>query len=85
MTRTWKVYGADGHRQRGSFRESNSFTDYNGLKYEVLNSDRTGTNEYTIVKITGADADALLRALDGQICDGIFENCRVGRIEEVEA
>lgn len=85
MTRAWKVYGAGEHRQRESFRNSGSFTDYDGLKYEVLNSDRTGTNEYTIVKITGDDADALSRALDGQICDGIFENCKVGRVEEVEA
>lgn len=85
MTRAWKVYGADGHRQRESFRNSDSFTDYNGLKYEVLNSDRTGTNEYTIVKITGDDAGALSRALDGQISDGIFENSKVGRVEEIEA
>ena len=83
MTRTWKVYGAEGHRQRESFRKSDTFTNWDGLKFEVLNSDRTGTNEYTVVKITGADADALYRALDGQISDGIFENSRVGRIEEV--
>ncbi len=25
-TRTWKIYGADGHRQRESFRTSESFT-----------------------------------------------------------
>lgn len=83
MTRTWKVYGAEGHRQRESFRQSDSFKDNNGVKYEILNSDKTSTNEYTIVKVTAENADACYSALLGQISDGIFENNKVGRIKEV--
>ncbi len=85
MTRTWKIYGAEGHRQRESFRKSDSFRDNNGVEYEVLNSDKTGTNEYAVVKITAENAEACYDALLGQISDGIFENSKVGRIEEVGA
>ncbi len=82
-TRTWKVYGAEGHRQRESFRPSDSFRDYNGIAFVVENSDKTGTNEYTIVKVTAENADACHDALLAQIDDGIFENSKVGRVEEV--
>lgn len=86
ITRTWKVYGADGHRQRESFNESYSHDWSSGdqvRKIEVLNSDRTGTNEYTIVKITRNTKEECYQELEGQVSDGIFENSRVGKIEEI--
>jgi len=85
-TRAWKVYGAEGHRQRESFFESclEDFSDGNDVRIiEVLNSDKTGTNEYSIVKITRNTSDECLAELDGQLYDGIFENSIVGKVEEI--
>ena len=49
MTATFRVYGAEGHRQAESFAKSYNFTDWEGIYTEVHNSDITGTNEYTEV------------------------------------
>jgi hypothetical protein len=86
VTRTYKVYGADGHRQRESFCPSHKhdFTEGDNVRIlEVLNSDRTGTNEYSLVRITRNTAEECEREFYGQLYDGIFENCRTGRVEEV--
>lgn len=88
VTRTWKVYGADGHRQRESFGASLSFDTWpdeegNRDHVEVLNADRTGTNEYSIIRITAKTAELCERGLWAQISDGIFENSRVGKVEEI--
>lgn len=86
ITRTWKVYGADGHRQRESFFNSHKydFTEDNNIKIiEVQNSDRTGTNEYSIIKITRNTAEECLETLEGQLSDGIFENSITGEIIEI--
>lgn len=82
-TRTWKVYGKEGHRQRESFRKSETFTTWNGSEVEVKNSDKTGTNDYTVIRITAESAETCFDELIAQIDDGIFENSRVGRYEEV--
>lgn len=87
VTRTWKVYGADGHRQRVSFSPSVKY-DWSDERLgtrilEVRNSDITGTNDYTVVRITRDSAEECERELEGQITDGLFENSRVGRVEEV--
>lgn len=88
VTRAWKVYGADGHRQRESFGESYKYdfsTDEDGIRIiEVENSDKTGTNLYTIVRITRNTWGECEDEFKGQITDGIFENSRVGRIEEIK-
>lgn len=87
FTKAWKVYGAEGHRQRESFAPSAS---YNFSKFDdvrivvVKNSDVTGTNEYSIVEITRnteAECDA---EFEGQLSDGIFENSKTGKIEVIE-
>lgn len=86
ITRAWKVYGADGHRQKESFNHSNryDFSGDNGTRIiEVQNADVTGTNEYSILKITRDTAEECQKEMEGQISDGIFENVRVGIIEEV--
>ena len=86
VTRTWKVFGVEGHRQRESFNRS-YVLDFsrNGVTriIEVDNSDKTGTNQYTVVRITRDIAEDCEKELFGQISDGIFENARVGRYEEV--
>ena len=76
IARVWKIYGKDGHRQRESFGESYrlDFTEDNNVRIlEVLNSDVTGTNEYSIV----------ISTLFGQLDDGIFENSNTGKEEEI--
>ena len=86
ITRTWKVYGAEGHRQRESFNKSYKydFSKENDVRIiEVENSDKTGTNDYSVVKITRNTSEECQTELDGQISDGIFENSRVGIVEEI--
>lgn len=86
-TRTWKVYGLSGHRQRESFGDSYrwDFSTPDSVRIiEVLNADKTGTNDYSIISITRNTAEECELELDGQISDGIFENSRVGRIVEVK-
>lgn len=86
MTRTWKVYGANGHRQRESFGKSYRYDfskDGETRIIEVENSDKTGTNEYSIVRITRDTYEECERELLGQLSDGIFENSRIGKVEEV--
>lgn len=86
VTRSWKVYGLLGHRQAESFNESSrcDWTDGANVRIvETLNSDKTGTNEYSIVRITRNSAAKCLRELEGQMSDGIFENCRTGDAVEI--
>lgn len=89
-TKMWKIYGAEGHRQRMSFGESvrDDFTGSNewikGIRiFEAINADKTGTNDYTIIKITRETAQECDEELEGQISDGYFENARVGKVVEI--
>lgn len=87
VTKSWKVYGFLGHRQRESFNKSYKWDfseDDNVRIIEVENSDKTGTNDYTIVRITRNTDEECEAELNGQISDGIFENSNVGDIEEIE-
>ena len=52
VTRAWRVYGKEGHRQRESFNKSQSYDWTEGAnirRLEIENADKTGTNEYTII------------------------------------
>ena len=88
ITKMYKVYGRDGHRQRASFFASHHY-DFRESTYardiiiDILNEDRTGTNEYSLVIISGIDPGIITRELYAQICGGFFEDCGVGSIEEV--
>lgn len=87
-TRAWKVYGREGHRQRESFAESYTY-DFsnkdNGTRIiSVLNSDKTGSNDFTIIQITRNTREECAREFDGQLLDGIFENSDVGKVEEID-
>ena len=87
VTRVWKVYGMDGHRQKESFNDSYRYDfskDGQVRVIEVENADKTGTNDYSLVRITRNTYKECLEELEGQLTDGIFENYRTGRIEEVE-
>lgn len=87
IKRSWKVYGVNGHRQRESFFKSiiDDFSnERDGVRIiETENADKTGTNEYTIVRITRNTAQECEEELWGQISDGIFENSRTGKVEEI--
>ena len=86
VTRSWKVYGADGHRQRESFfpSEHYDFSDGDNTRIiDVLNSDRTGTNEFSIIRITRNTAEECEHEFYGQLYDGVFENSRIGKIEGI--
>lgn len=84
-TITFRVYGMDGHRQRASFGESEFWdfsNDTDGIrKIDILREDETRTNDYVYVRITRKTEDLVNKELQGQLSDGIFENCRYGKIE----
>lgn len=85
-TRAWKVYGIDGHRQRESFGKSYKYDFSEGTDVriiEVENSDKTGTNDYSIIRITRNSSEECEEELRGQLSDGIFENSRVGKVVEI--
>ena len=87
VTRVWKVYGLPGHRQRESFFESvkYNFSEADDVRIiELENSDKTGTNEYTIIRITRNTSAEAESELQSQLYDGAFENSDIGMIEEIE-
>lgn len=87
-TKMWKVYGAVGQHQVESFNPSKCYDFSEGGNtriIEVLNSDKTGTNEYSVVKITCNSPEECYEELRGQLTEGIFENSYVGRTEEMSS
>ena len=86
-TKTWKVCGENGQQQQESFNKSyiRDFSDnYLGTRIiEVFNSDLTGTNEFSVVRITRNTYKECDDELSGQVTDGIFENYEVGDIFEL--
>ena len=81
----WKVYGADGHRQRESFADSFSLKTMSGARIIICNSDMTGTHEYTNVIVLDKNEKLCDEVFEAQLTDGIFENSRTGKIEVVKA
>lgn len=84
--KNYKVYGLDGHRQRESFFPSS----FNDLSYEgktriieVFNSDETGTNDFSILRITCDTEIECDTEFYGQLFDGVFENSNVGGFVEI--
>ena len=86
MTKTFKIYGADGHRQAASFGKS-FLWDFSedGRKRIILcqNADMTNTNAYSLLTIVRNTEKECYEELKGQLSDGIFENCKTGRIIEI--
>jgi hypothetical protein len=86
ITKIWKVYGTEGHTQKESYNASYTY-DYTDKghtrRIEVINADKTGSNDYTVIRITRDSAEECEDELKGQLSDGVFENCKVGKIEEV--
>lgn len=87
ITLAWKVYGRPGRRQKESFNRSVKYDWSKKDKtriIEVLNFDKTGTHDYSIIQITRDTKDLCYAELDGQLSDGIFENSFVGKVEPIE-
>lgn len=85
VTKSFKVYGAEGHRQRESFAPSAIYdwSKENDIRIvEIQNADITGTHEFSRLIITRNTEQEVIAELNGQISDGIFENNRVGNIVE---
>ena len=86
--RYWKVYGSEGHRLRTSFEESVHYdfsNEYDGVRIlDFYNSDRTGTNEFTIARIERNTPNECAKEILGQYSDGYFENCmHIGKCVEI--
>lgn len=85
VTKQYKVYGIPGHRQAISFTKSmiHDFSVGDNIRIlEIENADKTGTNEYTIVRITRNTAAECDAEIEGQVSDGIFEDSLTGIVEE---
>ena len=84
MRIAYKVKGLEGHRQSASFGKS-AFWDFSKdgdvRKISVLREDILQTNDHVIVIIERNTAEECEAELNGQLSDGIFENCRVGGVE----
>lgn len=86
VTKAYKVYGRDGHRQGASFLPSVSYEirkKDTSVLIVVENSDLTGTHNYSLVTIIAESAEECRDTLDAQLSDGYFENHYVGRVEEI--
>lgn len=82
-----KVYGEEGHRQRASFGHS-SFYDFGKKgfltrKVNVLKEDVNKTNDYAIIICDCDTRREVCHEAIGQLHDGAFENCRIGKCETV--
>ena len=81
------MYGIPKHRQRESFypseRQDLSTAD-NVRILETFNSDRTGTNEYNILRITRETREECFEELEAQLSDGLYENSNWGGYQVID-
>lgn len=82
---TFRVFGKDGHRQRASFGKTYSFMTFDDVRITCFCSDTTGSNEYVDVAIIAEDCKIAIDEMEKQLSDGIFENCRYGKVVLVNA
>lgn len=85
-TITYRIYGADGHRMKDSFGKSEvyDFSDEKNVRIvRVKREDVLKTNDYIEVSITSENALECYRELNGQLSDGLWENCRIGHIKRI--
>ena len=80
---TFRVFGKDGHRQRASFGKTYSFTTSDYVRIKCFCCDTTGSNSYVDVAITAKDYKTAMYQMEKQLSDGIFENCRYGKVLRV--
>lgn len=86
ITKSFKIYGAEGHRQRMSFGNSRRYdwSDGDCLRIvELFCSDVTKTNEYVVIRITMKTPEEVEHELWAQIYDGLLEDSRTGSVLEL--
>lgn len=88
MKRTFRIYGREGHSFRFAHFKSENYDFSIGpwarpMQMHVANSDETGTTAYSEVTITAPTNSMIIHELWAQIDDGIFEDCRSGRVTEI--
>lgn len=86
MTKKYRIYGAAGHRQAISFGQSfywDFSTEGNKRILSCDCADRTGSNDFVDLTITCNTEIDCAKELDGQLSDGIFENCSFGDVVEI--
>lgn len=76
----FRIYGKTGHRQKASFGDSIYIEWSDGMAIEFRCSDVTGTNKFVDMLIFCDSLAACIKEAQGQILDGFFENCRVGKV-----
>ena len=83
----FKVYGIPNHRQRESFypSERQDFSTADNVRIlETFNSDRTGTNDYNILRITRETREECFEEFEGQLSDGLYENANLGGFQVID-
>lgn len=83
----FKVYGIPNHRQRESFypSERHDFSTADNVRIlEIFNSDRTGTNDYNILRITRETREECFEELEAQLSDGLYENSNCGGYQVID-
>lgn len=87
-TRAWKVYSLNGYGQKESFYESTYLEEpdyeYGVRILEVFNSDITGTNEYSILRITRNTPSDCEKELNNQLTNEYFKNSRLDKVVEIQ-
>lgn len=86
MTKMWKVFGVTGHRQKVSFQPSKTYffeRESGSVAVGVFNADITGTNDFSVVVVSAPNDLECENEFSAQLSDGVFENARIGRIEEI--
>ena len=87
--KAFRVYGKGAHRFRGSFFETRSLllSGVPSVIMDVINSDITETNDYSILKFKSMfgelSNEEFEHMAEVQAYDGIFECCAIGNIVEV--
>lgn len=85
MKKTFRIYGADGHRMKYSFEPSVILDWGKGDAVRVLDircADKTGTNDYIDIEISTSERSPEAELM-AQIEDGLFEDMRIGNIYEL--
>lgn len=82
-TVAFRVRGREGHRQRVAFEPSSMFVDVDNVLTQIVNIDNR--RRYSTIVLTAENAEKAQKAFWAQLSDGIFENARTGRIEEIPA
>ena len=83
----FKGYGIPNHRQRESFYPAvrHDFSTADNVRIlEIFNSDRTGTNDYNILRITRETREECVVELKAQLSDGLYENSNWGGYQVID-